>query len=320
MQETAKLNTVQNRLSEAEVRLTDLWERVLQTKSIAPDDNFYDLGGDSFSSAALICCIEEEFDCQLPIEAFFNDPTIANMAALLANAPRKSLIADHTNQQRHILRDLQNYLGCWKGKRLVPGGLIVGANTSGSMDPIFWVFQEQNEFERLSIHLGSDQPLYGMRSLVGLMRIRNYPEVLDVIATSYAKEILTLKSSRIILGGNCQGGIIALAIARKLNQVGRAPAPLILMEWNFNYGRYSGPTVLLYGRNSHTAKSFESAAKPDPDWRADFPRRIVIPIEEGRHGEFFGEKYIMNLAATLKASLRAQIPTTTSSSPPPDLA
>ena len=70
----------------------------------------------------------------------------------------------------------------------------------------------------------------------------------------YLSEILALSvRAPFIVGGNCQGGIISLELARKLTLVGRRPSLLVLMEWTYAYGRYGDPTLLLYGDQSHTA-------------------------------------------------------------------
>jgi acyl carrier protein len=289
-------------LSATERRLAEIWQQVLEReRSPSPNENFYDLGGDSFASAALIACVEAEFKCELPIENFFKDPTITNMAALLASGARY-FNGSPRDSHSGLLQALRSYTGSWRGERLVREGLIAGANISGTKDPVFWVFQNESQFERLGARLGPDQPLYGLRSLVGIVPIREYPRVLDLVVESYLKEILTLQAPRLIVGGNCQGGIIALALARKLKYAGRMPAPLVLMEWLYNYGRYTGPTVLLYGKKSHSAKRFESEKPDDLKWQADFPQRSITTVP-GRHGKFFTKLNLDHLATALSPYL-----------------
>ena len=74
-----------------------------------------------------------------------------------------------------------------------------------------------------------------------------------------------------IVGGNCQGGIFALALAKRLSQIGRAPSRLVLLEWTYSYGRYLGPALLLYGEQSYTAEIYRTSRKGLPNWREDFP-------------------------------------------------
>ena len=56
----------------------------------------------------------------------------------------------------------------------------------------------------------------------------------------YLWEIMALTGEQsFCIGGNCQGAIVALLLSQHLKQVNRAPDLLILMEWNFNHGRYT---------------------------------------------------------------------------------
>ena len=74
---------------------------------------------------------------------------------------------------------------------------------------------------------------------------------IETVCNRYLWEILALPvKTPFFVGGNCQGGILALALARRLKQIGRSPSLLILMEWTYSYGRYTQPTLLLYGDQS----------------------------------------------------------------------
>ena len=75
---------VEHRLTETQSWLTELWRRVLKLdRAPSLHDNFFELGGDSLASAELIFAAEEKFSCELPLEVFFAQPTIATMDALL---------------------------------------------------------------------------------------------------------------------------------------------------------------------------------------------------------------------------------------------
>jgi hypothetical protein len=154
------------------------------------------------------------------------------------------------------------------------------------------------------VALGSNQPLYVMRSLVDIVNVRGYTnDVLDAVASRYFDEIssATLKPPA-LLGGNCQAAIIALALARKMRNAGRPPPLLVLMEWSYSYGRYDEPVLLLYGRDSVTAKFYAGNEIGGFDWRADFPCHVVAPIS-GAHGEFFNAENIADLAESLKSAV-----------------
>ena len=64
--------------------LTELWKKVLRLEFLpAPEDSFFELGGDLLASAELIFAVEEKFSCVLPLEVFFQHPTIATLDNLV---------------------------------------------------------------------------------------------------------------------------------------------------------------------------------------------------------------------------------------------
>jgi len=292
-------------LTDTERQLASLWKQVLKLESLPSlDDNFFELGGDSIASAEMIFTIEEKFSCQLPIDAFFQFPTIATLHRLLKQhgaASRSNSGEPPPNGAHRLLHKLQAYSGSWQGERLFPGSFVLGMNVAGYRTPIFWVFQDQSEFVQLAKHLGPDQPLYGMRSCVGIIDVKDHStEIIEIVCNRYLWEILALPiKTPFVVGGNCQGGIFALALARRLKQIGRTPRMLILMEWTYSYGRYPEPTLLLYGDQSDTAEIYLKPAMRTPSWREDFPRNTVASIP-GMHGHFFTDNNVSGLAKTLK--------------------
>lgn len=140
-----------------------------------------------------------------------------------------------------------------------------------------------------------------MRSCVGIVGVKDYStDVLETVCNRYLWEILALSvQAPFFAGGNCQGGIFALALARRLKQIGRTPSLLILMEWTYSYGRYTEPSLLLYGGQSHTAEIYLTAGRRTPNWREDFPERTVASIP-GAHGQFFKDENIAGLAEVIR--------------------
>jgi thioesterase domain-containing protein/acyl carrier protein len=63
--------------------LTRIWESVLQTSPINPDDNFFDLGGDSALALQLFNEIANLHDRELPPVMIYHAPTISALAGIL---------------------------------------------------------------------------------------------------------------------------------------------------------------------------------------------------------------------------------------------
>ena len=74
-----------------------LWTEVLGHESIAPDANFFDLGGDSLLATQLVSRVRARLGIELPISALFETPTVRGLARVVAQAPAMSADPSATN-------------------------------------------------------------------------------------------------------------------------------------------------------------------------------------------------------------------------------
>ena len=66
-----------------EEKMLKIWERVLQVSPISTHDDFFDLGGHSFTSVELFILIEEQCGQKLPTATLFQAPTIKMLCDLM---------------------------------------------------------------------------------------------------------------------------------------------------------------------------------------------------------------------------------------------
>lgn len=200
---------------EIEIELTRIWQDLLGVPSIAPDQNYFDLGGDSPLAVQLFARIENAFHIKLPLATLFEAPTIQGLADLLRQQATTS---------------------GWSP--------IVSIQPKGSRPPFFCMHGAGGNvliYRELSAHLGPDQPFYGLQSqgmdgsCAPLSRV-------EEMATLYAKEIRRIQpQGPYFLGGYCLGGTIAFEVARQLQARGEQIALLALFD-TMNWSKIPMPT------------------------------------------------------------------------------
>jgi phthiocerol/phenolphthiocerol synthesis type-I polyketide synthase E len=187
-----------------ELQLTRIWQDLLGVEPIAPDQNYFDLGGDSSLAVHLFVQIEKVFDVKLPIFTLFEAPTIQELAEVLR-------------------RDV------------APAGWspLVAIQPNGTRPPFFCMHGAGGNvliYRELSHLLGTDQPFYGLQSQ-GLDGSVPPLTTIEEMATLYVKEIRRVRpKGPYLIGGYCMGGTIAYEVAQQLRAQGHEVALLALFD------------------------------------------------------------------------------------------
>lgn len=297
----------------AERLVTRIWGEVFDGREVGVHDNFFDLGGHSLLAVRFVSLLRGRAGIDLPIRLLFESPTPAELAQRLAVEPQANGAERFTIRQPNqaavrgdlaaigeILGRQLEYVRTWQGARSAPGSFIVTLNESGERPGLFWCLQGYRELTQLATHLDPDQPVHGMRS--GHLIMEYTDENVDAVATHYAAEMIALQpDGPFLLGGNCQGGTIARAVALRLRALGRQVELLVLMEMR-SFAPYDGPVALIFGRDS-LHNPFVPGAEPEAVFRLSYPAGYTVDFTDGAHGEFFESPNIEVLAATLKTRL-----------------
>jgi natural product biosynthesis luciferase-like monooxygenase protein len=71
--------TAKGERADIEQNLIAIWQKVLQIPQVTPEDNFFNLGGNSLVAMTLVGQIRQTFAVELPLIGLFRSPTIAEM-------------------------------------------------------------------------------------------------------------------------------------------------------------------------------------------------------------------------------------------------
>ncbi|NMG21590.1 non-ribosomal peptide synthetase [Brasilonema bromeliae] len=204
-----------------EKTLSQIWEEVLGIQPIGVRDDFFDLGGHSLLAVRLFAQIEKKFDKKLPLATLFQSGSVEALANILRQeeeptAGNQVLIATH---HQHTSR--------------APWSSLVEIQPNGSKPPFFCIHPLGGEilcYRPLALHLGSDQPVYGLQPL-GLDGKHPPLTRIEDMAAHYIKEIQTIQpNGPYYIGGYSLGGIIAYEMAQQLYSQGEKVNLLAMLD------------------------------------------------------------------------------------------
>lgn len=182
--------------------IASIWEAELEISPVGIHDNFFALGGHSLVAARVVACMRDTLDVALPLHRLFEFPTIAGLAQCLEAERQIQEAGSATGTCLVPIRPV--------GDRpvffLVPGG--------GGGEEEFSIYS------RCIYLLGEDQPVYGLFARGSDGKSNPHTSV-DEMAADYLTEIRAFQpDGPYILGGECIGGVVALAMAQQLMRQG----------------------------------------------------------------------------------------------------
>ncbi|MEU1866242.1 amino acid adenylation domain-containing protein [Streptomyces gardneri] len=194
-----------------EETLCGLFAETLGVETVGVDDGFFDLGGHSLLATRLIAGIRRAFGVDLGIQALFEAPTVAGLAARLADDGPTTGTGDS--------------LGSLLPLR--PRGALAHAAPLFCVHPaagISWVYAG------LLRHLGPERPLYGLQAR-GLTPQELPAAGLDAMVKDYLAQLRSVQpEGPYHLLGWSFGGLVAHALATRLRAEGQEVALLALMD------------------------------------------------------------------------------------------
>lgn len=206
--------------------LAGMWTELLGVERIGIHDSFFDAGGHSLIAVRLFRIIRKTCAVDLPISALFEAPTIAQCAALIAEAGG---VSDGEAEPGAAPAAEARKAAGPKSLHLVP--MPVGREAAGT--PLFLcagMFGNVLNLRHLSGLIGAERPVYALQAR-GLYGEHAPHETFEEMAVDYCREIRTVQpAGPYLLGGFSGGGLAAYAMARLLRQEGERVALLVLLD------------------------------------------------------------------------------------------
>jgi acetoacetyl-CoA synthetase len=183
--------------------LTQIWQRLLQVPTVSPDDNFFDLGGDSALAVQLFTEVAESCGQQLPAVMIYHVPTIASLAVLL---------------EQRSTPELSPLIPLKSGIQGAP--VLIASGLGGG----------PAEFFQLVKHVHSPNPIFGLQ-MKGIEGFDTPCERIEEMADFYLKAVVRFQpQGPYILAGYSLGGLVALEMARTLGASRKQVALLVMID------------------------------------------------------------------------------------------
>ncbi|HET9338033.1 MAG TPA: amino acid adenylation domain-containing protein [Casimicrobiaceae bacterium] len=183
--------------------LVRIWQDLLGRDGIGIHDHFFEIGGHSLLAARLVDTIEKETGYAVPLTAMFADDTIAGLASVLREGAPDA------------------------------GAPILPVNTGGSRPPFVYLhgdFSGGGFYSRTIAHaLGPDQPTLIVHPH-GLTE-DTIPATIEEMAADRLRAVRAVQPrGPYLVGGHCNGALVAFEMARQLAAAGESVPAVVLIE------------------------------------------------------------------------------------------
>jgi thioesterase domain-containing protein/acyl carrier protein len=210
------LNPVENMLAE-------VWRELLGVDEIAPDDDFFALGGHSLAAVRLFARIRKHYGVDLPLATLFQAPTLGALAALVAQHANIPLAEEEAPKKSNVIPLVTR---AWSP-------LVPICKGSPERAPLFCVHGAGGNvlnFKIISDRLGPQQPFYALQAQGVDGRVSPLTSIEDM-AAQYVEAIRGVDPhGPYQLAGYSAGGVIAIEMAQQLARSGARTSLLAMVD------------------------------------------------------------------------------------------
>lgn len=191
-----------------EQALARLWSEILQIDKVGRDDDFFELGGDSYAATVLAGEIEHAFAIQFSPADFISQATITQQASKVEADRAVSASSEQPS-------------------------FMIACRPEGKLRPLFVVHGARGFtfFNRRFLdELGSDQPVYLFQAPGMDGRTKPLTTVPDFAAAYISAMRMVQPAGPYLLASLCAGSLIGLEMCRQLRDAGEKVDVFILVD------------------------------------------------------------------------------------------
>src|SRR5256714_1154199 len=191
-------------------QLVQIWEGLLDVRPIGMRDNFFSLGGHSLLAAQMAARVEQVCGKKLPLAALYAGATIEHLTDVLVKEEETGTTKESGSPAR-----------------------VVAVQAGGSKRPFFFLHGDWygGGFYCLNLArgLGPDQPFYVLEPYE--FDRGGTPPAFEEMAAAHIEAMRAVQpEGPYLLGGFCNGGLVAYEMARQLHAQGQVVNLLALMD------------------------------------------------------------------------------------------
>jgi amino acid adenylation domain-containing protein len=287
-------------VSPVQQQLVEMWEQVLGMRSIGIKDDFFELGGNSLQAVRLFDLIEQHYGKRLALSTLFAGATVEQIAH----------VVQEVHEEQVMVESRARYVVVQKGSSRRPFFFLHGQWQGGALYTL-----------ELARALGPERPFYALEPyrFAGLM----VPPSLEEVAAAHIRTLRQIQpEGSYLLGGWCNGGLIAYEMARQLHAQGQVVDALVLMDSDAPAPRFTrdrriidgfanmlrlGPEkqvdmFLLYRhlrlsfhhwrlhkfKKQEASKQTEPLSETEKDYDQSLPVDAIIPSKEALRADWIG--------------------------------
>lgn len=211
-------------------------------------------------------------------------------------------------QMDQTFRSIARLTKDWPGRSVGPHGAGRYLNSTGSLSPILWFFNGEQEPMNFYAALDPEQQFFALRSLNVIMKPSTERDQLGAEMAQHLADELTdiLPDDIALVGGNCQGAPYAISFAQRLLELGhdvKSVAAIDVIPDN----AIAVPALLNFGEKAPERNPFLSDfALTSKRVKNLFPayRQARLPCG---HGQYFDAENLPYLLANIEDFIGTRI-------------